>query len=181
MHLEYFCQFWPTWRNTQDNGLQFTSKDFELFCVNNGIKNTCTLLYHPASNWAAEQVIQVIKMAMVKMGKDPPLKHRLTKFLQSYNTTTVMRPDDLFLHRCVRTWLTLVQTNLVATVEKTSDSSKEGPWQHKSLSSVLRRSISVGQKSVRKTEATGMYSEAEGSSELLSQSWFKVCHVEWAR
>ena len=91
-------------------------------CVNNGIKHTCTPPYHPASNGAAERAVQVVKMAMAKMGKGLPLKHRLTKFLLSYrttpHTTTEMRPDELFLRRRVRTRLTLVQPNLRATVEK---------------------------------------------------------------
>jgi len=118
----FFASFGLPEQIVSDNGPQFASKEFELFCVNNGIKHTCTPPYHPASNGAAERAVQVVKMAMAKMGKGLPLKHRLTKFLLSYrttpHTTTEMRPDELFLRRRVRTRLTLVQPNLRATVEK---------------------------------------------------------------
>jgi len=66
---------------------------------------------------------------MAKMCEDLPLKHRLTKFLLSYQTTphgtTEIRPDKLFLQSRVRTQLTSVQPNLGATVEKYQTTQKE--------------------------------------------------------
>ena len=58
---------------------------------------------------------------MRKMGTALPLKERLAEFLLVYRTTphatTERRPDELFLHRRLRTRLTLIFPNLAPTVE----------------------------------------------------------------
>ena len=78
--------------------------------------------YHRTSNGAAEQAVQVIKQATKKMETTIALNTRLTRFLLVYGTTphatTEMRPDELFIHRHLRTCLTLTQLNLAPTIEK---------------------------------------------------------------
>ena len=65
--------------------------------------------------------MQVVKQAMRKMGIALPLKERVAEFLLIYRTTphatTERRPDELFLHRKLRTRLALIFPNLAPTVE----------------------------------------------------------------
>jgi len=68
----FFASFGLPEQTVIDNGPQFASKEFELFCVNNGIKHMYTPLYHPASNGVAERAVQVVKMGLAKMGKGLP-------------------------------------------------------------------------------------------------------------
>ena len=116
----FFANFRLPEEIVSDNGSQFTALDFAEYCRNKGIKHSQTPPYHPASNGAAERSVQVVKQAMRKMGKTLPLKERLAEFLLIYRTTphatTEMCPDELFLHRKLRTRLTLIFPNLAPTV-----------------------------------------------------------------
>lgn len=44
-----------------DNGTQFTSTEFEQFCIINDIKHTTYALYHSATNGAAENAVKSYK------------------------------------------------------------------------------------------------------------------------
>ena len=50
-----------------DNGLCFTSDEFELFVQRNGIKHVTSASYHPASNGLAERAVQIIKRGLKKV------------------------------------------------------------------------------------------------------------------
>ena len=47
-----------------DNGSQFTSKEFEKVCVNNGIVHRTSAAYKPSTNGQAERVVQILKSAI---------------------------------------------------------------------------------------------------------------------
>ena len=47
-----------------DNGTQFTSRDFEQFCSNNGIMHRTSVAYKPSTNGQAERVVQILKSAI---------------------------------------------------------------------------------------------------------------------
>ena len=47
-----------------DNGPQFTSEEFSVFMKNNGIKHTTSAPYQPATNGAAERMVQILKQAL---------------------------------------------------------------------------------------------------------------------
>lgn len=44
-----------------DNGPQFTTRDFEQFCANNGILHHTSAAYKPSTNGEAERVVQILK------------------------------------------------------------------------------------------------------------------------
>ena len=50
-----------------DNGPQFASEEFAQFMRANGVKHIRCAPYHPASNGAAERLVQTVKQA-VKAG-----------------------------------------------------------------------------------------------------------------
>ena len=49
-----------------DNGPQFTSSVFKFFLKRNGVKQTLTPPYHPASNGAAKRSVQILKRSLEK-------------------------------------------------------------------------------------------------------------------
>jgi hypothetical protein len=75
-----------------DNGTQFTSKQFQRFCKENGIKHRTSPVYHPQSNGQAEKMVQVyknfIKKKALESGNNPFDIHLATsQFLCCYRTT----------------------------------------------------------------------------------------------
>jgi len=44
-----------------DNGPQFTAKEFQQFCSNNGILRRTSAAYKPSTNGQAERVVQILK------------------------------------------------------------------------------------------------------------------------
>ena len=50
--------------NDSDNGPQFVSEEFKQFLANNGVRHIRSSPYHPASNRAAERMVQTMKSAL---------------------------------------------------------------------------------------------------------------------
>jgi len=96
-----------------DNGPQFTSDEFSLFCKMNGVKHIQTAPHHPSSNGLAERFVQTFKKAMkAGVSTQNSLSQRLSSFLLSYHSiphsTTNQPPSQLFLGRTLRTRLDLI-------------------------------------------------------------------------
>ena len=109
-----------------NNGPQFTSAVFKEFLKNNGVKQTLTPPYHPASNGAAERSVQILKRSLEKQvlqSKDTlSVSHKLANFLFAYcntpHTVTGETPASLFLKWSPRTRLSLLHPNIAETVER---------------------------------------------------------------
>ena len=97
-----------------DNGPQFASEEFQTFLKQNGVKSCLTSPYHPASNGAAERMVQSFKRSLVASKKDgKSLEHVIANFLLVYRSTphatTGRTPASLFYQRELRTRLSLVR------------------------------------------------------------------------
>lgn len=67
-----FARFGLPGTIVSDNGPQFASGEFELFC-NNGIIHIRTAPYHPQSNGHSGRFVDTMKRAMKKINKGKPL------------------------------------------------------------------------------------------------------------
>ena len=81
-----------------DNGPQFTSDQFADFLRQNGVRHTRSAPYHPATNGAAERMVQVLKKGL-KLASRLGVDHELANLLLSYrsrpHSTTGAPPAEL--------------------------------------------------------------------------------------
>ena len=71
-----------------DNGSNFTSDEFESFCVENGIKHKLTEPYNPQKNGEAERFVQTLKNRLEKMqGDSGEMQTKIDRFLLCYRNT----------------------------------------------------------------------------------------------
>ena len=98
-----------------DNGPNFSSREFEVFMSQNGIKHIKVSPYHPASNGQAERAVRIFKEGMEKMEKGS-LKTKLSRFLLKYritpHSTTGVPPAQLLMNRQLHTQLDLVRPKI---------------------------------------------------------------------
>ena len=100
-----------------DNGPQFTSTVFTRCLQENGIRRSRSAPYHPATNGAAERVVQTFKN-FLRAGKDDSGSHsrKLAQFLLVNRTpphsTTGVPPAELFLKRSLRTRLNIMRPSV---------------------------------------------------------------------
>ena len=121
-----------------DNGPQLISKEFEDFCVKNGINHIAVPPYHPSSNGQIESIVGKFKAAMSKMqcsNKDMGLN--IANWLVNYHNTphssTGVEPSVRMMGRRVRSALSLVHpmscsrqmTSEVKQEQKLIDSEKK--------------------------------------------------------
>ncbi|XP_057305345.1 uncharacterized protein K02A2.6-like [Hydractinia symbiolongicarpus] len=102
-----------------DNGLSFTSSEFDIFMKNNGIRHVTSAPYHPSTNGSEGRTVQSFKSAMKKMSSSPSvdsIKTRVNRFLFAYRTTlqitAEMSPAELLMNRKLTTKLSLIKPNL---------------------------------------------------------------------
>ena len=104
-----------------DNGPQFVSQEFHHFMTDNGILHIRSSPYHPASNGAAERLVQTVKKALsTGIREGVTLDRTLATFLLQYHNTphptTGVAPSSLFLQRTLRTRLDLLLPDVGAKV-----------------------------------------------------------------
>ena len=121
-----------------DNGPQFTSDQFADFLRQNGVRHTRSAPYHPATNGAAERMVQVLKKGL-KLASRLSVDHQLANLLLSYrstpHSTTGVPPAELFLKRQLRTRLTLLKPDQEAAVRRKQAQQKQ---QHDQNSKQMR-------------------------------------------
>lgn len=72
-----------------DNGRQFTSEEFGIFLKQSKVKHSFLPPYHPATNGAAENFVEVFKNKVIKIveaGKS--LKHAINLFIFDYQVSS---------------------------------------------------------------------------------------------
>ncbi|XP_064464346.1 uncharacterized protein K02A2.6-like isoform X3 [Ornithodoros turicata] len=112
-----------------DNGPQFVSDEFSNFLRTNAVQHTRTPPYHPASNGAAERLVQTVKRSLLRQFRDEEstgvtrtIRHRLDQFLFVYRNTpcptTGKTPAELFLSWKPRTRLSILHPELAKRTER---------------------------------------------------------------
>ena len=85
---EIFARFGIPQQLVSDNGPQFVSDEFKQFMAANRIKHIKSSPYHPASNGAAERMVQTLKLTLkADYKKGVPLEKSLANFLLQYRIT----------------------------------------------------------------------------------------------
>ena len=97
-----------------DNGSQFTSNEFGVFCRMNGIKHVRTAPYHQSSNGQAERFVQTIKRGLERNDIEKgDVKKKLYNYLFAYRSTpspiSGSTPAELFLGHKIRSTLDLMK------------------------------------------------------------------------
>ncbi|XP_033733620.1 uncharacterized protein K02A2.6-like [Pecten maximus] len=118
-----FSQYGIPRQLVSDNGPQFTSKEFEMFMKQNGIRHITSAPYHPRTNGLAERFVQTFKMSMKHAkgdNRNRSLQEQLSVFLLKYRTKphalTNETPSKLLYGRNLRTRLDLVKPDLTGKV-----------------------------------------------------------------
>jgi hypothetical protein len=86
-----------------DNATTFTSEEFQEWCRYRGISHLSGAPYHPATNGAAERLVQSLKNALKKSKSTP--KVALQEFLMQYRRTPLasgFSPSELLHGRRIR-------------------------------------------------------------------------------
>ena len=89
-----------------DNAPTFTSEEFQNWCKERGIIHLSGAPYHPATNGAAERLIQTFKKSLTKSAH--PLRRALQDFLLQYRRTPLesgFSPSELLNGRQIRSKL----------------------------------------------------------------------------
>ena len=108
-----------------DNATTFMSQEFQAWCKQRGIVHLTGAPYHPATNGAAERLIQSFKQALRKSSLPP--KEALQEFLMQYRRipfASGLSPSELLNGRRIRTKIdTLVPSipHLLQGRQKTSE------------------------------------------------------------
>ena len=117
---ETFARFGIPEQLVLDNGPQFQSDEFKQFMTTNRIKHIRSSPYHPASNGAAERMVQTLKHALKADHKrGVSLEKSLANFLLHYrtpNVTTGVSPCTLMMNRDLQTRLDLLKPDIASHV-----------------------------------------------------------------
>ena len=165
-----------------DNGPQFTSDMFATFLSKNGIKHSRSAPYHPATNGAAERLVQVLKKSL-KLDSDLTKEHQLANLLLHYrttpHTTTGVPPAELFLKRQLRTRLSLVKPDPEAAMRKKQQQQQQQHDQGTKTLRVFQPGDRVAVRQFRGPDkwALGTVVQRLGPVAYMVQLAHKTCHV----
>ncbi len=125
-----------------DNGSGFVSQEFRSFLARNGIKQTTSAPYHPATNGLAERAVQIVKKGLKKV-TEGSWETRLSKVLFKYritpHSTTGISPAELLLSRRPRSRLDLLKP---FTADRVEDKQLAQKQQHDKKAK--KREVTVG-------------------------------------
>lgn len=116
-----FARFGLPQQVVSDNGPPFTSGEFKSFLKSNGVKQTLSPPFHPATNGLAENSVKNVKkrIKLALMNKEN-VNLALSKFLLAYRNsvhlTTNETPAKLMFNRPLRTKLDLIRPNIQSYV-----------------------------------------------------------------
>ena len=100
---EDFAHFGYPHTIVSDNATTFSSEEFQAWCRERGIIHLTGAPYHPATNGAAERLVQTFKRALVKSSL--PSKSALQQFLMQYRRTPLVvgySPSEFLNGRQIR-------------------------------------------------------------------------------
>ena len=114
---EIFSRFGYPREIVSDNGPQFTSREFEEFTTEFGIRHFMGAPYHPKTNGLAERMVQTIKKQLTKNRHIPlSLKAKLNRILLAYRNTphqvTETSPAEMLLKRPIPSQWDLLRPSL---------------------------------------------------------------------
>ena len=101
-----------------DNGVEFTSLEFEEFCDRNGIKHVTMAPAHPSTNGLAENAVKDFKLEFkkalldsknVKLGEDILIARYLFAYRNTPHSSTGETPSKLMFGRKLRTRFDLMR------------------------------------------------------------------------
>lgn len=101
---EDFAHFGYPHTLVTDNATTFMSEEFQSWCKDRGITHLTGAPYHPATNGAAERLVQTLKQALRKSPLPP--RRALQEFLMQYRRTpnsSGYSPSELLNSRQIRT------------------------------------------------------------------------------
>jgi len=101
---EDFAHFGYPHTLVSDNATTFISEEFQSWCKERGITHLTGAPYHPATNGAAERLVQTFKQALRKSSLPP--RRALQEFLMQYRrmpTSCGYSPSELLMSRQIRT------------------------------------------------------------------------------
>nr|KAG5694982.1 hypothetical protein BaRGS_024165 [Batillaria attramentaria] len=109
---EDFAHFGYPHTLVSDNATTFVSEEFQSWCKERGITHLTGAPYHPATNGAAERLVQTFKQALRKSSLPP--KRALQEFLMQYRrmpTSCGFSPSELLMSRQIRTRIDTLLTS----------------------------------------------------------------------
>ncbi|XP_063827130.1 uncharacterized protein K02A2.6-like [Ostrinia nubilalis] len=123
---EIFARFGIPRQIVSDNGPPFSSEEFRLFLMHNGMEHLLSAPYHPASNGAAENAVKTCKMVITKavrqgVNTEVALQRYLLMYRNTEHSTTGESPALMLLGRSLRTRLDRLKPSREQRVQRAQE------------------------------------------------------------
>ena len=146
-----------------DNAACFMSDEFQSWCANRGILHLSGAPYHPATNGAAERLIQTFKKSMRK--SQLPTDQALQEFLMMFRRTSNasgFSPSQLLNGRQIRSKLDILFPNPQTSIQR---------QQFQQLQTERRRRSVVGKVQYQYTVGSPCYALLVGPKRSHNKRW----------